>query len=135
MTNEEYKKLNKQLHGLLNQLNLMKVKGDLVYGITQGRTTSSAEMSENEIRTLINSLKEDKESRVKKMRGKIIHYLCLYGMTTPEGDPDYDRIERFVKNIGSRNPNKRNLFTMNPKEMRDVLNQIERMMKKEYSNK
>lgn len=123
--------LNKHLHALLSQLNLLDQKADLVRRFTNGRTISSKEMSVDEARALITALEGDKEQRSKKMRAKIIHLLCLVGMTRPDGTADYDRINRFIENIGSRNPKKKKLLFLSPKELWAITCQIEVMYKKE----
>lgn len=123
--------LNKHLHALLSQLNLMDQKADLVAQFTNGRTMSSKEMSIDEARALIKALEDQKEQRTKKMRAKIIHLLCLLGMTLADGSPDYPRINRFVSGIGSRNPKRKNLLFLDPKETWAVLCQVEQMYAKE----
>lgn len=67
----------------------------------------------------------------KKMRGKIIHLLCLLGYVDENGDADYDRINQFVINIGSNNPKKKILNYLYKEELQAVLNQVEKMYIKE----
>ncbi len=122
---------NRHIHGLLNELHIMDQKAVLVDSITHGRTDSSSEMSELEANLFIRKLQEIKEDKVKAMRGKIVYYLCLYGMTNNTGRPDYDRINKFIRNIGKNNPKQKLLFNLSPKEMRNCLNQVEAMYKKE----
>lgn len=126
--------INKRLHALLSMLNLMEVKGDLIRQYTQGRTLSSKEMDNLEALTLIKALEDEREQRSKKMRGKIIHYLCLYGMTREDGSADYPRINKFIREIGARNPKKKNLLYLDPKELLAVLNQVEAMYKRELTS-
>lgn len=121
---------NKRLHALLSELGWMEQKKDLVSGFTQGRTVSSAEMSYDECQQLISHLAAEKNAICKKMRGKLIHYLCLQGYTTPFGEPDMIRINERVKGIGSRNPHRKALSYLSPAELRQVLNQIELIYKK-----
>lgn len=123
--------LNKHLHALLTQLNLMEQKQDLVRQFTNGRTISSKDMSIDEARALIKSLEDQKEQRTKKMRAKIIHLLCLLGYTLDDGTPNYVRINRFIENIGARNPRKKPLPFLDPKETWAVLCQVEQMYAKE----
>lgn len=70
------------------------------------------------------------------MRGKIIHYLCLMGMTELSADktkmvPDYDRINAFIQEIGSRNPKGKILNYLYEDELQSVLVQVEAMYRKE----
>ena len=75
-------------------------------------------------------------ARRKKMRAKVIHYLCLMGYTKPSKDntkmvPDYVRINAFIQEIGSRNPKGKILNYLYENELRDVLVQVEAMYRKE----
>lgn len=79
---------------------------------------------------------KEMNARRKKMRGKIIHYLCLMGMTKPDMAKggmvaDYDRINDFIMNIGSRNPKKKILNYLYDDELQAVLSQVEAMYRKE----
>lgn len=67
----------------------------------------------------------------RKMRGKIIHYLCLMGYTKSDGSADYDRINAYVQGIGSRNPRKVILNFLYEGELQDVLVQVEQRYRKE----
>lgn len=67
----------------------------------------------------------------RKMRGKIIHYLCMMGFTTATNRPDFNRINEFVENIGNRNPKKKILNFLYEKELQEVLVQVEQMYRKE----
>lgn len=124
--------LSKRLHALLNMLNLMEMKADLVRQYTNGRTLSTKDMDNVEALALIHALDGEREQRSKAMRGKIIHYLCLLGMTKPDGSADYERINNWVQNrTGSRNPRKKKLLYLTPKELLAVLTQVEVWYKKE----
>lgn len=115
------------LHALLGELQMTTYKADLVSRVTQGRTISSKELSVEEADQLINDLKAEKEVRVKPMRGKVIHYLCLCGMVDVEGNPDFGRINNFIKGIGSNNPKGKSLLQLSIDETRKVLNQVQAM--------
>lgn len=68
----------------------------------------------------------------KRMRGKIIHIMCTAGgYTLPDGKADYDRINNYIKNIGSRNPRKVILNFLYHKELEQVLTQIEQIFTKQ----
>lgn len=122
---------NKHLHALLSQLNLLEMKADMVRRFTGGRTISSKDMTPAEVEAMIRVLEGEREDRCKKMRAKVIHYLCLYGMTLENGDPDFPRINHFIENIGSRNPGKKKLLFLGPRELHAVLNQVEMIYKKQ----
>lgn len=118
------------IYTLLDKLKIKDLKADLVYQYTAMRTEHTSDMTMDEAAELIKHLHGQLEDKVKPVRNKIIHYLCLYGMTTPQEKPDYNRINEFVTNIGARNPNKRKLFDLWPEEAIAVLNQVEVMVKK-----
>jgi hypothetical protein len=128
---------NKKLHALLGQLGLMEHKAELVREYSSQNSNSSKDLLWNEAQSLIKHLERRANSQPKaapagpdprrKMRGKIIHYLCLMGYTTAGDQPDVDRINKFIINIGSRNPRKVILNFLYEKELQQVLIQVEAM--------
>jgi hypothetical protein len=116
---------------LITQLNLGEQKADLIFGASNGRSESSKDLLYNEAEQLISRLKEEREAAVGKTRGKIIHLLCLLGMVTDDGQPDYPRINSYVQAIGTNNPKRRKLFYLSPKEMNAVCSQVEAWYKRE----
>lgn len=121
----------KQIYALLDDLAMKHCKEDMVGVITGQRTTHVSEMSNKEGNTLIRRLTNLQQERIRPMRKKIIHLLCVYGMTKDNGQGDLDRMDDFVKNIGARNPKKKKLFYLNHHETLQVLNQVEQILKKE----
>jgi hypothetical protein len=131
---------NKRLHALLGQLGLMEHKADLVREYSATNSISSKDLTYTEAQSLINHLERTASSKPKpkakedprrKMRAKVIHYLCLMGYTTNGDQPDYERINKFIINIGSNNPRKVILNFLYEKELLPVLNQVEAMYKHE----
>jgi hypothetical protein len=128
------KEQNRQLHMLLNELNLAEQKAALVYSYSNNRTGSSKELMFGEARELIRHLQEKNKKNqpdLKPMRGKIIHYLCLLGYTLANGKADFDRINEFIKGIGSNNPRKVILNYLRYDELYKVVNQVEQMYRNE----
>lgn len=129
----------KRMMKLLNANGKIGRRHDYAYKASKGRTESTQELYEFEVEQIIaRLLKETPQAPIseayperKKMRGKIVHYLCLLGYTNLDGKPDYQRIDRFVINIGTRNPRKVILNYLYPDELRSVLTQVEAMYKKE----
>ncbi len=119
------------IYALLDRLKIKDLKDDLVYQYTDMRTTHTSEMTIDEASELIKKLRQDLEDKVKPIRGKIIYYLCMFGMKTPDDKPDYKRINAFIQGIGARNPEGRPLFDLWPDEAISVLNQVEAMVKKQ----
>lgn len=118
---------NAALHGLLNELGMTEYKGDLISRFTGGRTVSSKDLLYAEAKELIEHLRTEKNSRTKAMRGKITHFLCLMGYVDGDGEPDWNRINNFVKSLGKNNPAKRTLINLKIEECRNVLNQVQAM--------
>ena len=80
---------------------------------TDFRTGRLSEMEDEEIKQLLTHLDtEDKRLR-HPMCKKVIHLLCLTGMVKADQSPDYERINDFVQNIGSRNPKAKVLWKSN----------------------
>lgn len=125
---------NRQLHTLLSQLGLMEVKKDLIEGATGGRSTSSTDLYAGEAKALISRLQTQREVAIAKTRGKIIHLMCLLGYVTEEGQPDYTRINQWVKNCGKNNKQGKQLSYLTISEMNRVCTQVQAWYKKEIAN-
>lgn len=97
---------------------------------SEGFSEDINDLSNVQLNLLWKALQEKQVDQISRMRKKIIHQLCLYGMTDVAGKPDMKRIQAFVQGIGSRNPHKKNLFRLSKNECRNVLNQVEVMVKK-----
>ena len=123
----------KQIYALLDDLKLKEQKPEMVASITGERTTHVSEMRNGEGNLLIRRLQDMQMDKILPMRKKLIHLLCVYGMTDDDGKGDLERMDAFIKSIGSRNPKKKGLFYLNINETREVLNQVEAMMKKELA--
>ena len=113
---------------------------DKVAEFTDGRTESLSSLSDGEYHQLLTQVQRFNPSpqqgfneERKKMRGKITHYLCLLGYVDPQGKPDWNRIDRYIVNIGSRNPRKVILNYLYTDELKKVLTQVETMYKKELN--
>jgi hypothetical protein len=121
---------NKALHALLNELNMSAQKGDLVYGATRGRTSSSKDMSIEEANLLIGRLREEKAGKSDLLKKRLIHRFCMLGYTKEDNRPDYARINGFITNrTGDRNPKKKTLNYLNLKELHAVMQQVEAIFK------
>lgn len=65
----------------------------------------------------------------KKMKGKILSCFEAMGWHTPEKKLDFERVDYFIKNIGSNNPKQKPLNFLYEKELLAVLTQVEQMYK------
>ncbi len=130
----------KQMMKLFNDTGKMGHRHTAIFNASKGRTESAKELYEFEVDHIIAQLRKmnphqqnvnDAYPERKKMRGKITHYLCLLGYTDNHGKPDWQRIDKFIINIGSRNPRKVILNYLYPNELKEVLTQVETMYKRE----
>ena len=126
---------NKRFHGLLAELGLQKQKANIVNGITNGRTSSSSEMSYHEAQLMISNLLQQRNDKVKAPRAKLLYLLGVYGMIDGAGKLDYPRINAYIENIGSNNPKrKKSVLHLTIKETLACLNQVQAMVKKELNS-
>ncbi|RMF46268.1 MAG: hypothetical protein D6751_05490 [Deltaproteobacteria bacterium] len=103
----------------------------LVRQFSGGRTASLKELHPEELKALLQTLNQERLKRTKKMRAKVVHYLCLMGYTRPDGRPDLDRINGFVqKRCGNANPKRKPLHFLSPAECRKVVTIVEQMYRK-----
>lgn len=92
-------------------------------------------LNNRETNELISWLIKVQQEKTTPMRKKVIHQLCLMGMTTESGGIDFERQDNFIKNIGSRNPKRKSLPKMGYKMTLDILNQVDAMLKKDIEKK
>lgn len=134
----------KKIHTLLNELGMMDEKMNLVREWSTNRCSSVKQLTGKEAASLISWLysrvkelpgrstpRQDSNEKRKPMRNKIIHLLCNMGYVDPYGRPDYDAINKYVQNIGRRNPRKVILNYLWYDELQAVLNQVEERYRKE----
>lgn len=108
-----------------------EVKQSLVYQFTDERSTSSKDLSPVETTALLRYLQDEHSARCKPMRGKIIHYLCLLGYTIGPNQPNWGRINDFIKAIGRNNPRQVQLNFLYYSELPKVVSQVEAMYRNE----
>jgi hypothetical protein len=117
---------NKALHALLNQLEIADQKPAIVSSASNGRTSSSAELTFAETQSLLKSLGNQKQQELGKMQGKIIGLMKLLGYIYPKtGKENMEAINLFIANIGAKNPRRATLWVLRKSELKAVLNQIE----------
>lgn len=123
---------NRTYHLLLRECGIDEEdKKALVQAFSEGRASSSSELTPAEAQGLLKYLKDTHSKKCKPMRGKIIHYLTLLGYVTGNDAPDWDRINAFIRNIGSNNPRKMILNYLYYSELPKVVSQVEAMYKHE----
>lgn len=106
-------------------------KEALLYSFSDGRATSSTELEPAEAKALLKFLQDRHSEMCKKMRGKIIHYLCLLGYVNSNDTPDWDRINAFIVDLGSNNPRRVILNFLYHSELPAVVTQVEAMYRNE----
>ena len=97
------------------------------------QTSDLDSLTNTEINLVMKYLQEAQDGKKIVMTKKIIHKLALYGMTDDQGRPNMERIQKFIKGIGSRNPKKKSLFALSASETLSVLNQVSKMVDKEIN--
>lgn len=126
-------KLNKQLHSLLALQGLMEQKAELVNTATDGRTSSSSDMTDTEAQKLIDAIKPigiitktnmDEAKKTNTIR-KCFSLFRLMGYYKGE-KPDYDRINQFCLH---RSAAKKRLTDMDVKELSNLIYQLNRIVK------
>jgi len=81
------------------------------YGVT-----SFAYLSVQRQEELIDDLKREWSSRSKRPRGAVIHYLCImpgYNYKTASGEPNYEKIDEWVKSKFKKQLNHLTLAELN----------------------
>jgi hypothetical protein len=118
---------NRAIHGLLNELNLMTQKANIIAGATNNRTSSSKDLTEQEAQDIIKSLNLQKQQRdepeLKKMRGKITFLLVQLGYVHNQ-KLDTKRADIYIRNIGSNNPRQVSVFELNKPELQAIIAQL-----------
>lgn len=115
-------------------LALLCWKADEYHILGKYNVTSIKQVSPQLQQSIVNYLQEEWNKRSKRPRGAVIHYLCImpgYDFKTISGEPNYDKIDEFVKSIGSNNPKKKPLNKLNLLELNKVVTQIKAMYKKQ----
>ncbi len=106
-------------------------KQTMVASFSNGRSTSSKDLTAVEVEAMLRYLQDSHSARCKPMRGKIIHYLSLLGYVDGQNRPDWNRINDFIKGIGSNNPRQVQLNFLYYSELPAVVSQVEQMYRKE----
>lgn len=122
------------LFAILQKTGQVDNRAEIIEQFTNGRTDTASGLTEQEAKELCLKLNQPATSTQQKspahtrMGKKVIALLAGYGWTKGQ-KPDYDRINSFVANIGSNNPDKKKLWSLSYQEMQAVLNQVEAMVK------
>ena len=129
--------MKRRLAVFLRDLGLFAGRADLIRRRVNKDKSGLRELSLDEgeiLLRLLGEVKKNQEESRKKMGSKVIALLAgSMEWTTESGSPDYDRINKYVKEIGSANPYRRKLWELKHKNMIKVLNQVEAMVKTENS--
>ena len=122
--------LNRRLHGLLKQLGLSDQKDNLIEGVTNGRSTSSKDLTDEEALTLIEQLTKrrvfKKQDKAKQL-AKAFALFRVMKFTTDAAKLDYDRINNFCL---SKTAAKKELTNMDKAELTTLIYQLEKINKK-----
>jgi hypothetical protein len=125
----------KRIHALLNSLGWMERKFDILHGYG---VSSTKDLNYSQTKDLLRWLESEHNSHLKRMRGTVIHYLCImpgYAFTTPDNRPDYAKINKFIQELGSTNPKRKPLLELYSKELVAVVTQVKAMYRKEVARR
>lgn len=114
------------IYAIINKMEYLYLKEDLVYGHTEDRTGSVSELSKEEATAFIKTLKSMEKEVLGPMQGKILHYMQMMGYTNQKGFADISKVNDYLIKIGKRNPRKVGLWQMKKRELGAALIQIER---------
>ncbi len=122
------KKQLTKIHVLLNQLGVIDEKAELVKQITNGRETSSRQLTFNEAKSLLAHL--SKFDPLDKMRRKVFALAYeagfIYGNTLEDRQMNIAKLNKFLRVSGTV---KKDLNRMNKDELIKVINQFTGILK------
>lgn len=138
----------KRLIAILRKLNLFDDRASIIHSFTAGRAQGITSLGEGDARALCGHLQsqnpkpktpsqwvpgqhvpEHVRGSWSRMRAKVIALLASPPMNwTVNQKPDYARIDRYIQEIGSNNPEKKKLSYLTYDEMLNVLKQVEQMV-------
>jgi hypothetical protein len=124
----------KKIHVLLNQMGRMEYKSDMVHSLTDGRATSTKDLTMNEAKAFIEYLAQfDGNDR---MRKKVIALAyeteIIYGNSPEDKLMNYAKLDQFLIKRGAVKK-KLNLLTRD--ELLKVCSQMEAMLKNTKQSK
>jgi len=123
---------NRRYHLLIKECGLGEDdKEVLLHSFSDGQATSSTNLTPAQAKALLGYLQARHSEMCKKMRGKIIHYLCLLGYVNGDDTADWDRINAFIVDIGRNNPRRVILNFLYLSELPAVVTQVEAMYRNE----
>lgn len=108
---------NKELHALLHNLSDKEL---LVSQYSNGRTTTSAELKEQECDELINALRREvsnTEQLANRQRRRVISHLIEAGYTNADGRADMPKIYAWVK----RQKHKKNFNDLTSSQLSELI--------------
>ncbi len=147
----------KRIFALLGTLGAVENRATIVPQFCGNRTEHTSELSSEEADDMIAFLenytaiktknaaktaptktpkrKYNNSTAANNMRRKILHILAMMGYTNGSGSFDYDRINAYIENIGSNNPDKAKLNYLTNAELATITTQIEQRYKKDIKTK
>jgi hypothetical protein len=101
------------------------MKFEMALAWSNKRTSSLSELTNTEALAMFQHLQGLVEEAKKLYRGKIIYLLCQVGMVDASGKADFERINHYIKNIGTANPRQVVLAWCYKSELITILKQVE----------
>jgi hypothetical protein len=123
-----------KLHVLLTNLGIIDQKQHMVYNISDGRTTSSKELSFDEARTLIMNLSQyDPRERTKSVIFSLAYKAgIIYGESDTDKKMNTAKLNGFIRDRGAV---KKDLNEMNQQELNKIHRQFEAILRNTQNSK
>lgn len=122
-----------RLHTIFGKLGIGgEIKEELVYNATQGRATSSKELTHLECDSLIKSLQPDVPKEGDKQRKKILSIVHELGWETPTGKIDWNALNPYLLKYGYLH---KAFNDYTPKELPKLVTQFENLLRSEYAKR
>lgn len=117
-----------KIHVLLGQMNLLEAKANLVSQFTNGRETSSKEMTMSEAKNLLGHLSEyDPNDRMRKKVFALAYEAgMLYGYSTEDKLMNSAKLDKFLREKGTV---KKTLNKMSKAELGKTVSQFQQIVK------
>jgi len=110
---------------LMTRAGMMDQKEELILAVTEGRTSSMREMTQEETQALIKSLGEDDNQAIKgRMVRKMLSMAHEMGWELPDGKVNMDKVNAWCIKYGSP---KKSLDQLKAKELPGVVTAFEKV--------
>jgi len=122
-----------RLHTIIGKLGITpEIKEELVYNITQGRASSTKDLTHLECDTLIKTLQPNVPIEGDKQRKKILSIVHELGWETPTGKIDWNTLNPYLLKYGYLH---KSFNDYTPKELPTLVTQFENLLRSHYEKR